>query len=66
MTDEQKMAIRCAFADLCGAMQAHLQGDNHTHDWKAHLLTIYEMAQAFDFLDPIPADLANEGETNAV
>jgi hypothetical protein len=59
MTDEQKMVIRCAFADLCGAMQAYLQGDSHTHDWKAHGLTIHEMSQAFDFLDPIPNDLAD-------
>ena len=59
MTEEQKQVIRCAFADLCGAMQAYLQVDIHAHDWKAQWLTINEMAQAFDFLDPIPDDLVD-------
>jgi hypothetical protein len=40
-------------------MQAYLACKVNTHDWKAHLLTIHEMAQAFDFLDPVPDDLAN-------
>ena len=57
MTNEQRQAIRCAFADLCGVMQAYKQGDISIHDWKAHSLTINEMSEAFDFLDPIPANL---------
>ena len=57
MTDEQKQAVRCAFADLCGAMQGYLQMDILSHDWAAHYRTIEELAQAFDFLDPIPDDL---------
>jgi hypothetical protein len=64
MNDEQKTAIRCAFADLCGAMQAYLQGDVHAHDWKAHELTIMEMKEAFDFLPDLPPDLKDE-EDNA-
>lgn len=65
MTLEEKMAIKCAFADLCGAMQAYLQSDIHAHDWKAHAQTLHEMLDVFDFLDPLPADLMdyNEGET---
>ena len=59
MNEQQKTIIRCAFADLCGAMQAHLNLDTNSHDWKAHLETISEMVQAFDFLEPIPADLVD-------
>lgn len=61
MTLEEKMAIKCAFADLCGAMQAYLQGDIHAHDWKAHAQTLQDMSDAFDFLDAIPTDI--QGET---
>ena len=55
MNAEQITAIRCAFADLQGAMQAYEQGNMHLHDWKAHALTIKEMAERFSFL--------NEGES---
>ena len=62
MTDAQKLAVRCAFADLCGVMQAYLNQDIHAHDWKAHIQTLDEMKEAFDFLDPLPDDLS-DGET---
>lgn len=60
MTEEQKTALRCAFADLCGSLQAYQQGDLYVHDWAAHRLTVYEIKQAFgDLLDAIPADIDN-------
>jgi hypothetical protein len=60
MTEEQEIAVKCAFADLCGAMQAYHQGDMHAHDWRAHGLTIMEMKEAFDFLPDLPPDLKDE------
>ena len=54
MTDKQKTAIRCAFADLIGAVQAYNQGDYHLHDWEAHITSIEDLKQEFDFLDEIP------------
>ena len=50
MNKKQIMAVRCAYADLVGAMQAYEQGDMHTHDWDAHAQSIDDMEQAFDFL----------------
>jgi len=39
-------ALRCALADLEGALQAHRDGDPHGHDWKAHALSIDEARAA--------------------
>lgn len=39
-------ALRCALADLEGALQAHHDGDPHGHDWKAHALSIDEARAA--------------------
>jgi hypothetical protein len=50
MTSEQLDAVRCAFADLQGSLQAYQSGDIGSHDWKAHVLTLQEMVQAFPFL----------------
>ena len=47
MTDAQKQAIRCAHADLLGALQARNQFDLEVHDWKAHLVTLGELEDAF-------------------
>lgn len=47
MTDKQKQTIRCAYADLVGAYQAMQQQDYLVHDWKAHLISINEMVEAF-------------------
>ena len=53
MNTKQIDAIRCAQADLIGAYQAYKQGDIHVHDWKAHLLTIEELTEAFaDIVEP--------------
>lgn len=50
MTEEQIIAIRCAHADLVGALQAKQQGDIHAHDWKAHYQSILDLEYNFDFL----------------
>ena len=47
MTEAQISAIRCALADLSGALQAHQQGDTNAHDWEAHQLSIDELVDAF-------------------
>lgn len=47
ISETQALAIRCAWADLMGALEAHEQGDSHIHDWKAHALSIQELADAF-------------------
>jgi hypothetical protein len=57
MTQEQQLAIRCACADLIGALQARNQMDIEVHDWKAHLLTIQELIQTFPFLKDFNNDL---------
>jgi hypothetical protein len=57
MTQEQQLAIRCACADLIGAIQARNQMDIEVHDWKAHLLTIEELIETFPFLKDFNNDL---------
>lgn len=52
MTDEQKTAIKCAYCDLIGALEARNGLDINSHDWKAHLESIQDLEKAFDFLDP--------------
>lgn len=47
ISEEQALAIRCACADLIGALEAYEQGDIHIHDWKAHALSIQELTDAF-------------------
>lgn len=52
MTEEQVKAIKCAYADLLGALQNYEQGTCSDHDWEAHKLTLEEMQTAFpDILD---------------
>jgi hypothetical protein len=51
MTKKQQISIRCACADLLGAIQAHRQLDPFVHDWESHLLTIQELMETFPFLD---------------
>ena len=43
-------AVRCAHADLIGALQAKEQNDIHAHDWSSHELSIEELEEAFPFL----------------
>jgi hypothetical protein len=50
MTKEQQLVIRCACADLIGAMEAKNSGRIEDHDWNAHVLTINELIKAYPFL----------------
>lgn len=56
-------AVRCALADLIGAYQAHQQNDMHAHDWKAHLQSIHELAEAFELDSEIPEELTCQEST---
>lgn len=51
MTKEQQSAIKCAYLDLLGAMEAMEAGDIHQHDWKAHRLTIDDLVEQFPFVE---------------
>ena len=51
MTTKQKTAIKCAYADLMGALEARNGADIEAHDWKDHALTIEELREAFGFLE---------------
>jgi hypothetical protein len=44
MTEQETTILRCALADLIGSWQAYTQLDHHAHDWRAHQLTINELA----------------------
>ncbi len=50
MSDKEMLVIRCAYADLVGALEAHEMMDSDMHDWKAHKLTIEEMKEVFPFV----------------
>jgi hypothetical protein len=50
LSKKQITAIKCAFADLQGALQAFNQMDIHAHDWDAHAMSIDDLLNAFDFL----------------
>jgi hypothetical protein len=50
MTKKQKNAIKWAYLDLVGAMEAALETTIDAHDWKAHALTIEDIAEAFPFV----------------
>lgn len=60
MTEKQKTAIRCAFADLVGAVQAYKQGDSNMHDWEAHIASIEDLKREFDFPEEIPDNIYEE------
>jgi hypothetical protein len=47
MTDTQKSALRCAYLDLKGSLEAMEMADPLSHDWKAHMLSICEIEQHF-------------------
>lgn len=50
MSNDQILAIKCAYADLKGALENYEDGTYHQHDWDAHRLTIEELEHEFDFL----------------
>ena len=62
MNDKQEIAIRHAFLDLIGAVQAYMQGDYTLHDWEAHIASIEDLKREFDFLDDIPDNIYKEDE----
>jgi hypothetical protein len=51
MNKAQMSAIKCAYNDLVGSLQSYNLLDIEAHDWKAHLLTIVELEEAFDFIE---------------
>lgn len=53
MNEAQILAVRCAYADLVGALQARNQMDIEVHDWKTHLQTIIDLENIFDFIEPV-------------
>ena len=58
MNHDQKLAVMCAFADLCGALQSFQQLDIHAHDWRAHQQSIEDLMNAFSDLNlTLPEDL---------
>lgn len=50
MTEQQVLAVKCAYADLLGALQNYEKSTYHEHDWNAHQLTIEELEAEFPFL----------------
>lgn len=58
MLEKQTYAIRCALADLCGALQDYQQrgSQDSAHDWRAHQQSIIELAEAFGLEDEVPED----------
>ena len=56
MTKDQILAVKAAYADLVGALQARNQLDIEVHDWDAHCLTIDELEKAFKFIEPVGGD----------
>lgn len=45
---EMLNALKCALADLEGALQVHEQMDWHAHDWDSHQQSIDEARAAID------------------
>jgi len=48
VNNEQRTIMRCALADLIGAWEAYTQMDIHSHDWRAHVETITELANLLE------------------
>lgn len=60
MTNEQITAIKCAYADLVGVLQAYNKFEVTTHNWKSHLETIIDLEKLFDFIEEIPVELERD------
>lgn len=59
----QRSALRCAEADLEGAMQTRDQMDAEVHDWEAHGVTLDELRDAFPTIlcdDTQPSNKKND------
>ena len=50
LTEEQKLAITCAYCDLIGSKQARDLGSIESHNWSAHKLTAKELEKLFPFV----------------
>ena len=59
LTKEQLTAVRCAMADLIGVWQTCVRdgAPPSYHDWKAHVQSIYDLADAFDLHSDVPEEL---------
>lgn len=60
LNKEQKLFIKCALADLQGALQAYKQSDIHSHDWRAHQQSIDDLFDAFPFLSEADDDIDDD------
>jgi hypothetical protein len=47
MTQDQIYAIKCALADLAGALEQHHFRDRLGHDWESHACTIQDLYDNF-------------------
>ncbi len=56
LSKAQKLAIKCAYADLLGSLQAFEQMDSSSHDWDAHKLSLQDLEDQFP-------DLVGENKT---
>lgn len=57
MTNDQIVAIKCAYADLVGVLQCFNQCAVTTHDWESHLESIRDLEKQFAFIEAIPVEL---------
>jgi len=60
MHKEQLTIMRCALADLIGVWEAYTHMDIHSHDWKAHVETITELADLLE--EELPLALTGDHE----
>jgi hypothetical protein len=58
LTHSQELAIRCAYADLIGALQARNAQEPELHNWEAHLVSIKDLERQFPTIisDPAPPE----------
>lgn len=60
LNNNQQIAIKCALADLLGALLAYEQSDIYTHDWRAHQQSIDDLLDAFPFLREADDDIDDD------
>jgi hypothetical protein len=54
MNQEQMFAIKCAYADLQGSLEAHSGDPYSTHCWEGHRMTIHNLETTFPELTQKP------------
>ena len=62
LTKNEQLVIKCAYADLVGALEARNMVDMEEHDWTGHVKSIKELEETFSFIDPVPRDLLDCNE----